>query len=228
MRVVDIFRTRLYYSASKVRHGYRIKTKRKGWVAHHGIQRAGTNYLLKCMKAMDLNIINEFDPARNTPRHKHFRWYDNKETIPQYLVRQYGNSLAASSIDQLNAICKYPSDTKHVVIKKEHNDAIVSLANWGLRCGWFSSKEEAVASLNIISSDYSAYYDFWGRMQSDSPTEVVMVKFEEILADAVVLKDALSAIGINVSGLPCTFVFDEVPMSPTDRNSILSKKDLSF
>lgn len=228
MSIIDIFKTRLYYSASIARHGYKIKTKRTGWLAHHGIQRAGTNYLLKCLRLLHLDIINEFDPARNDPRHKHFRWYDNKDKIPQCLVKQYGNSLVASSIDQLNSICGYPSDTKHIVIKKGHNDAVVSLANWGLRCEWFSSKEEAIDSLYIISNDYHAYYDFWGRMQNDAPTKVVIVKFEELLDNAVVLKDALSVIGINVTGFPDNFVFDEVPMSPKERSRIISLDDLPF
>jgi hypothetical protein len=46
-------------------------------------------------------VINEFDPARNKPQHKHFRWYHRKEKIPKFIGHQYHNTLTANTVDEL-------------------------------------------------------------------------------------------------------------------------------
>jgi hypothetical protein len=99
---------------------FRIKRKfyRGEYVAHHGLQRAGTNFLLLSLKKIGLRVINEYDPERNDPTHKHFRWYEEKKKIPPQISHQYSNNLTVQNISDLNQICRYPKDTRHIVIQK--------------------------------------------------------------------------------------------------------------
>ena len=50
----------------------------KNFIAHHGIERSGTNFLRACLLESGVKLINKFDPKEGTPGHKHFRWYKNK------------------------------------------------------------------------------------------------------------------------------------------------------
>ena len=58
--------------------------KKTNWLAHHGIERSGTNYLRSCLIFLKIDLINEFDGSANNPQHKHFRWYQDKSLIPSF------------------------------------------------------------------------------------------------------------------------------------------------
>ena len=99
-------------------------------VAHHGLQRSGTNYLNKCLTKLKIYSLNSFDEFRSSPRHKHFRWYPDKASIPSFLVDQYGNSCNADDLPQLNRVCRYPRFAKHLVVYKNKKEWLVSVLNF--------------------------------------------------------------------------------------------------
>ena len=75
------------------------------------------------LKELNIGVINDFDPARNNPKHKYFRWYADKSKIPGFIRTQYHNILTAESMADINRICGYPDDTRHIVIRKSQEDA---------------------------------------------------------------------------------------------------------
>ncbi|AHM03748.1 hypothetical protein roselon_01360 [Roseibacterium elongatum DSM 19469] len=93
---------------------------------HHGLQRSGTNYLLLSLLRLGTPVLNYRDPARNDPRHKHCRWQSDKSTLIAPIARQYGNDFAPETIDALDAICRVPKGTAHVVATGEVEAALAA------------------------------------------------------------------------------------------------------
>jgi hypothetical protein len=209
----------------KLQHRILAQTKRSGWIAHHGLQRNGTNFLLLSLKKLKINVINEFDPRRCDPRHKHFRWYADKFAIPPFIAKQYGNCSAADTIFDLNRICGYPRDTKHIVVRKKKTSAVVSLANWGLRTGWFSDKEEAVKNFPLLARDYDEYYGYWQELGESYPDWVKVTDFEDLKDGGQHFLDALRELGYELSETPAGFEFGMVPQSPPGRAKMISELD---
>ena len=195
-------------------------------IAHHGIQRSGTNYLLGCLDQLGLFVANRFNPERDDPSHKHFRWYRDKSQIPVVLQDSFGNDQMADTIEDVNRQAGFSTATKHIVIKKEHSPAVKSLLNWGLRCGWFNSREEALASAEDISDDYRAYSSFWSRMQKNHPGQVAVIHYEDLVKDAQILVRGLKNLGVPTSFPAQQFRFSEVNMSPTDRVEQITLGDI--
>ncbi|MEM1018881.1 MAG: hypothetical protein AAGJ09_00140 [Pseudomonadota bacterium] len=198
---------------------------RKDWIAHHGMQRNGTNYLLMCLKKLGLDTINGTDPQRNDPRHKHYRWYPSKDSIPQFLLPLYGNKISANSIEQINRICSYPQSTPHIVIKKRPENAVVSIANWGIKCGWFKNKDEAISNLRIIQKDYNEYYKFWQEIELKSSNQVIVLEYESVMEDSSKLAESLKIIGIKNLPKKIDLKFDGVRQSPKNRKKIITTED---
>ena len=213
------------YAGGVVSKCTRRKYVTSGWIAHHGLQRNGTNFLLVSLKKLNIDIINEFDPARNNPKHKHFRWYSEKSKIPGFIRAQYDNTLTAQSVADINRICGYPDDTRHIVIRKKQDDAVVSLANWGLRFDWFDSKDEALASSSHILQDYQEYYAFWEMIASKDPDKAVIINLEDLLGDSTTLLSALRSLGCPDIPASVSLDFDEIPQSPKSRRNPITKSD---
>lgn len=216
-RIASVFR--------RLQHSILVRTKRSGWVAHHGLQRNGTNFLLLSLKKLKINVINEVDPTRCDPRHKHFRWYADKSVIPYFIAEQYGNCISADTIFDLNRICGYPRDTKHIVIRKKKSSAVVSLANWGLRTGWFSDKQNAVENFPLLVRDYNEYYGFWQQLGASCPSWVKVIDFEDLRDGREHFMNALHEMGYKISDNHVAFEFGTVPQSPPGRAKVISELD---
>ena len=197
-------------------------------IVHHGIQRSGTNYLNQRLWRCALPPLNSFDERRNSPRHKHCRWYSEKSLIPEFLTAQCGNSFNVSDIDELNSVAGYPRTAVHLVVKKEKLSWLASIVNWGLSCHWFSSKEEALANLNVLENDYRAYYEFWSQMSRVSPTQIRVLKLEDLQENFDFLSQALDQLGLTFDCGEFKGVLSEVPMSPRGRAKIITKQDVEL
>lgn len=155
---------------------------RSGFVAHHGIERSGTNYISRCLQKLSLSPVNKYNPCDYHPAHKHFRWQPNKDSIiPSWRsdLTHY-NELRTSNIYALNKLAGYPVQTRHIVVKKELNNWMISILNYGLRLKWFLSKEDALDAVEILKADYNSYYDFWQSMERDFPNHVAVFHYEDI------------------------------------------------
>ena len=159
---------------------YTKLTTGKVFLAHHGLQRSGTNYLNECLWLCGNSPINSFDEKRNSPRHKHCRWYADKKSIPSFLIKQYRNNFFVNNLDELNKIAKYPTNTIHLVIKKKIISWLASVCNWGLYCNWFKDKNSALNNLDELILDYKNYYCFWDKLEKQHNGKVYILSFEEI------------------------------------------------
>jgi hypothetical protein len=196
------------------------------FLAHHGLQRSVTNYLNQCLLRLKVYSLNVFDEKRSSPRHKHCRWYSDKGSTPPFLVEQYGNSHTANSLFQLNRACLYPSYTKHLVVCKQKKDWLVSILNWGWRCGWFSDESHATASLHELSTDYDCYLSFWRYLSLGHPDSVSLILLDDILCNPAALYSVLHSIGVEVKVEGFGAEIDAVPQSPANRSSRFDQSDM--
>ena len=94
----NFYRNKYFRSIYKQKFKIKKLFVRKNWIAHHGIERSGTNFLRAILIKLKINLINQFDPAENHPTHKHFRWYKDKSLIPN-LKKKLFNDIIAKNIN---------------------------------------------------------------------------------------------------------------------------------
>ena len=169
--------------------------------------------------------LNSFDEKRSSPRHKHCRWYTDKRQIPSFLAAQYGNKFIVENLSELNGVCGYPSSASHLVVYKEKKEWLVSILNWGWKCGWFTERRYALDAIRELSSDYDAYISFWNHLSTGFPHSVRLFTINEILSSPSALPSILNLIGIKVK---CDFngKFAELPQSPKDRKMLFDCSDI--
>ena len=197
-------------------------------MAHHGLQRNGTNFLLLVLKKYGLFVINEIDPSRNKPQHKHCRWYSKKSKIPLVISKQYSNNYLVNNIFELNKLAKYPKNTKHIVIYKSKNNAIVSILNWGIKCKWFRSKKDALSNLKNFMDDYEEYLKFWKKMKKINPEHVELIQYEKLNNQTKIISFSLNNLGLKIKKINENLSFNEIPQSPLSRKNHISLDDILF
>jgi hypothetical protein len=193
-------------------------------IAHHGLQRNGTNYLMECLYTHGLAVANSYRDRRNLCSYKHYRFYEHKELIPKFL-KQKSIHKSIKNIDDINKIAGYPPKTKHIIIKKQQQDSIVSMMNYGLSYGWFENKQEALQSYRVLLDDYIHYVDFWQRLESINETRVSVLSFEHLIEDESEFYKTLDKLGIKYSKIK-SLKFDRINMSPKERLKQIFKEDL--
>lgn len=220
-------------AARQARLAIRMETRllsarlgRRPMVMHHGLQRSGTNFLLLALVTYGVPVINYRDPARNNPRHKHFRWQPDKQTIPGFIADQYGNTLNATGPEQLRAICGLSDHAVSVVIRKRREEWLKSICNWGLRCGWFDDVSDALANLPTLVEDWHAFHGFWDALSESEPGRVAVLGYDEIVSDPNVLVEGLRRVGVVVRNPDAPIGFAEVPQSPQDRRQLVTLEDI--
>jgi hypothetical protein len=176
---------------------------------------------------MGATPINAFDPARSSPRHKHCRWQPEKDSIPTVIRDQYGNRFVASNIPALDRIAGLPADSRHLVVRREEIAWLASICNWGLACGWFSGRDEAIAAVPAFREDRRCYDAFWDRLVREHPERVAMVDADEVRRDFGLLTEALLRIGVAFS-VPAGFDgrIESVPHSPAERDHRVTRTDV--
>jgi hypothetical protein len=149
-----------------------------------GIQRSGTNYLTTLLTQSDYRIINRIDPKRNDPRHKHFRWQQDKSSI--VMDNRYQNSLYAASLEEINKICGYPVDLKHIVLFRTPENWLNSIYRWGLESKWFENEDDFFSRKLHITylQEWDAYYSFWQSIAAHTPHQVLLMNYERLIEES--------------------------------------------
>jgi len=214
-------------SLAKQKHKIKIFFKRKNWIAHHGLERSGTNYFRACLLSLDIDVINKIDPQENNPKHKHFRWYKNKSLIPNFR-KQFFNNLTVRNIEDINNICGYPIDTRHFIIKKNPVTALTSLSNYAIRDGWITNKKDVIKNIPLIFMDYKAYYEFWEKISDMNPSKAQLISYEDLILSSTPLVNALEKVGINPKiKAPTQFIFEEVYQSKKNRKNVFTQNEIT-
>lgn len=148
-------------------------------VAYHGIQRSGTNFLRMILEAGDYKLLNGVDPARNDPRHKHFRWQPDKATI--VMDEAYRNDVTASTVKALNEICGYQQGMPHLVLYRPARGWMDAIFRWGVANEWFASEEEFIERKlhRAFLAEWHAYYAAWEVFAADDPNSVLLLDYAE-------------------------------------------------
>ena len=216
------------FSKSLAKKKIKIKSffYKKNWLAHHGLERSGTNFLRACLIELKINLINQFDPPENNPTHKHFRWYNDKSLIPKFR-KQFHNKYVVNNIFDINKICNFPSETKHIIIKKKIGPAITSIANYLYNERLLNNKDEVKINISTIYKDYQAYYNFWHKISERNPYHVQLLFYEDLILSSKYLIDNLKKIGIEtIKNVPTFFHFDELHQSNKNRNKVFTEKEV--
>lgn len=166
-----------------------------------GIQRSGTNYLNEILKNNNYRVLNYYDPQRNNPKHKHFRWQSDKNSIS--MDSRYMNNIVVDSISQVNLISGYDEPTKHVVIYRPPEKWLSSIYRWGKSNNWFVNKEEFINSkISLYLNEWDSYYSFWRDMHKKSPSLVSIINYDDLKHDPVkCIKDINKQLNIDIEPL---------------------------
>ncbi|MEF1308609.1 hypothetical protein QTO01_00680 [Vibrio mytili] len=193
-------------------------------LVHHGIQRSGTNYLNVLLKRKGVLVINKFDPPRGNLRHKHFRWQRNKKSI--VMDFSYANDVEVDDIHQLNQLCGYKYNQKHVILYKKPENWINSIKAWERKCDWNE------LSVEKYLNEWDNYYCFWKKMQIKNPDLVIIVEFESLIAEPnKVLNDICSHFlfeKLIPEVLPNDGLIERVPVSPNGISNYKNKIEIDY
>ena len=153
-------------------------------VALQGIQRSGTNHLTVLLEQVDYLVLNRIDPKRDNPEHKHFRWQKDKQTIR--MSSQYINEITAKTVTEINGLCRYREDQKHIVLFRPPEPWLNSIFHWGLENEWFPTVD-AFFEQNLHQAyleEWDAFYAYWADMSCKFPDLVMMLSHEDVLQNA--------------------------------------------
>lgn len=196
------------------------------FIAHHGLQRAGTNYLLKALTDLGFKPLNAFNPSRKNPRHKHFRWQPAKHTIRPCMF--FANTVQVETPEELDQTAGYPSGTHHIVIQKPPESWLPSVLNWGLRCGWWHDKHAALADAESMLQDYQDYHAFWTSMAKQAPYRIAIFDSEVLRRKPVLLPEKLEELGLPIptkERASFAGVYTNLPHSPQGRQDAFDLED---
>ena len=139
----------------------------------YGLQRSGTNVIQTFIEA-NFNIFFMNGQDRQTPYHKHFRIYDNKDLIPQTdKENQYKNQYIIDSLEDLDKLLGNLTHTnRYIIIYKNIFSWLPSIEKWAKKCMWkTNSKMEFI-------EDYLNFIKKWYSIKNN---RVIFVNYEDFL-----------------------------------------------
>lgn len=145
-----------------------------------GIQRSGTNFLSEVLLRGDYRVLNQADPPRNHPRHKHCRWFPDKSLIQ--MDPKYRNDLTAQTIHDVNALSRWPRDSRHLVLFRDPEDWLNAIFRWGLVSEWFASEAEFIETGKHLAfmAEWHAFYAQWQAFAAADPDQVLILRFQDL------------------------------------------------
>ncbi|NDV01243.1 sulfotransferase domain-containing protein [Pseudoroseicyclus tamaricis] len=145
-----------------------------------GIQRSGTNFLSEVLMAGNYRVLNQVDPPRDDPRHKHFRWFADKDLIA--MDYRYCNSVTATTIGEVNATAGWPEGTRHLVLFRDPEDWLHAIFRWGVDNEWFASEAEFIETgkHRAFMAEWHAFYGHWHRLAAADPDHVLILRYQDL------------------------------------------------
>lgn len=155
---------------------------------HFGLQRSGTNYFVKYFKDWFGNKIwnleNIRNISRNSPLHKHFRLYDNKDLVPDL---SYSNNYYIRCLDDYNNLVmdldkpyelldlkKYPI----FIISKDPINWLSSYKKWAIKCNW-----------ELKETYINEYFEFYGRwlLLANEGHKIMFIKYIDLVNKPIIV-----------------------------------------
>ena len=170
----------------------------------YGLQRSGTNVMQKFLETnFNISFMNNGD--RQSPCHKHFRIYDDKDIIPQTdKTNQYNNQYIINSLEELDILLKdFNHTNRYIIVYKNIFSWLPSIEKWAKGCKWkTNSKMEFV-------EDYLNFIKKWYSIKND---RVFFIKYEDFLNISDSLVNKLSLF-LNKKKKQIIYSFDKVDCS---------------
>ena len=140
----------------------------------YGLQRSGTNNLETFIKENFNIIFNNQEIDRKSCSHKHFRFNDNKNSIPNTdVIGQYNNDVIINSIDELDIILNdYNHTNKYIVVYKDIFSWLVSIRKWATMCKWITNSNKD------FLNDYLSFLGKWLSIKND---RVLFINYNDYL-----------------------------------------------
>jgi Sulfotransferase domain len=168
-------------------------------VAHHGIERSGTNILeaaLHCIGVVTANgFLNDDD---NVPGHKHFRIQDGNSSGVMNPIHEH--LWSPSTIQEYSENAGLLSTTKHVVIFKDPANWLVSINRYGAEAGWPGGGQILDDPFLRVTylREWSEYYKAWEAFAQAEPHLVLLVQYEVWMQDFTAgLQRIAEFVGVN-------------------------------
>lgn len=136
----------------------------------YGLQRSGTNFLQHTLdQHFALRWLNE--PERHSPRHKHFRLYENKELIARPPFR---NDCHFQDFPDFSRQVLAPEAPRAVlVLSKDPYSWYRSYRRWAWKNRWRKSPHHPIR-------EYVAFYQRWLNFARESE-QVVLLRYIDLL-----------------------------------------------
>jgi hypothetical protein len=143
---------------------------------HYGLQRSGTNILESLLKKKyRVQFLNKnkdgLNPERDSPLHKHFRLYDEKDIIPE---PQFRNEYKIASFNDFEKLLKVLPDY-YLVISKDPYSWFISYTNWAKKCNWPPVPYHYIMEYNLF---YAKWLEF-----SRQTNRILFVRYIDLLRD---------------------------------------------
>jgi len=139
----------------------------------YGLQRSGTNVIQTFLETnYNISFMNKDD--RQSPYHKHFRIYDNKNLIPQTDKKnQYNNKYYIDSLEELDKLLgDFAHTNRYIIIYKNIFSWLPSIETWAKNCKWkINSKMEFI-------DDYLNFIKKWYSIRNN---RVIFINYEDFL-----------------------------------------------
>jgi hypothetical protein len=147
----------------------------------YGMQRTGSNFTQQVLLQNFQNIrFYNSDCSRCLPTHKHFRLYDEKSIIPDV---RYLNSFTYQGFQDFK---------NHVeqIAGREIGVFIITIKDpysWYVSYKKHAKKNKYIYVKRSLNShyivDYNLFYRKWFEFSLEAPSEVFMVKYEDLIGD---------------------------------------------
>ena len=116
----------------------------------YGLQRSGTNFMAALLKKnFQVSFLNS-DRDRRSPLQKHFRFYDQKNFVPE---PQYRNDLVVRTFAEFEALFAKPPQF-YVVISKDPYSWYLSYRNWAQLCKWPAVGHHYIEEYNLFYGNF--------------------------------------------------------------------------
>jgi len=140
----------------------------------YGLQRSGTNVIEDFLKNNYSITFSNDVSNRNSPKHKHFRIYNNKNYIPNTdKVSQYFNNYIVNSLEELDILLNNTEHTnKYFIVYKDIYTWLPSICKWAEKCKWITKEKKD------FINDYILFIEKWNSIKTE---RVLFINYNEYI-----------------------------------------------
>jgi len=100
---------------------------------------------------------------------------------------RYSNTSEAVSAREVNALCGYPENMRHLVLFRNPRDWLDSIYRWGLQNAWFANEESFFdqALYRSYLAEWHEFYAAWASFSQADPDLVKLISYDDLKQDTL-------------------------------------------